>query len=47
MFDFPSFYSMLYYQYSKSVHIYLADAVRDFLPNANPDMAEELGILID
>ncbi len=47
MFDFPVFYSMLYYQYARSVNIYLADVVRDFLPNANPDMAEELGILMD
>ncbi len=47
MFDFPAFYSMLYYQYARSVNIYLADVVRDFLPNANPDMAEELGILMD
>lgn len=45
--DFPSFYSMLYYQYSRSVDIYLADVVRDFLPNANPDMQEELGVLLD
>lgn len=47
MHDFPSFYSMLYYQYSRSVDIYLADVVRDFLPNANKDMHEELGILLD
>lgn len=47
MFDFPAFYSMLYYQYSRSVNIYLADAVRDFIPNANPDMAQELGVLMD
>ncbi|MCX7711686.1 MAG: hypothetical protein N2484_17730 [Clostridia bacterium] len=45
--DFPSFYSMLYYQYSRSVDIYLADVVRDFLPNANTDMQEELGVLLD
>ncbi|MCX7841858.1 MAG: hypothetical protein N2489_02125, partial [Clostridia bacterium] len=45
--DFPSFYSMLYYQYSRSVDIYLADVVRDFLPNANADMQEELGVLLD
>jgi hypothetical protein len=45
--DFPSFYGMLYYQYTKSVNIYLADAVRDYLPNANPDMAEELSLLLD
>lgn len=47
MLDFPSFYSMLYYQYSRSVDIYLADVVRDYLPNANSDMYEELGILLD
>ncbi len=45
--DFPSFYGMLYYQYSKSVNIYLADIIRDFLPNANADMAEELGNMLD
>ncbi|MFZ5988864.1 MAG: hypothetical protein ACOYWZ_17300 [Bacillota bacterium] len=47
MHDFPAFYSMLYYQYSRSVNIYLGDVVKDFLPNANPDMAEELGIFLD
>lgn len=46
-FDFPAFYSMVYYQYSRSVHLYLADVIRDFLPNANDDMAEELGIMLD
>jgi len=45
--DFPSFYSMLYYQYSKSVSIYLSDVIKDYLPNANPDMAEELGVMLD
>jgi hypothetical protein len=45
--DFPSFYSMVYYQYARSVHIFLADVVKDYLPNANPDMAEELGVLLD
>ncbi|MCI3920619.1 hypothetical protein MO973_10280 [Paenibacillus sp. TRM 82003] len=45
--DFPSFYSMVYYQYSKSVNIYLMDVVKDYLPNANPDMAEELGVMLD
>jgi len=45
--DFPAFYSMLYYQYSRSVNIFLGDVVKDFLPNANPDMAEELEIFID
>jgi len=47
MFDFPAFYSLLYYQYARSVNIYLGDVVKDFLPNANEDMAEELGIFID
>ncbi|GAA0136995.1 hypothetical protein YSY43_38360 [Paenibacillus sp. YSY-4.3] len=46
-FDFPAFYSMVYYQYSKSVNIYLADVIRDYLPNANHDMAEELGVMLD
>ncbi|WP_055109393.1 hypothetical protein [Paenibacillus ihumii] len=46
-FDFPAFYSMVYYQYSKSVNIYLADVIRDYLPNANNDMAEELGVMLD
>jgi len=45
--DFPAFYSMVYYQYSKSYNIFLADVIKDFLPNANPDMAEELGVMLD
>lgn len=45
--DFPGFYSMVYYQYAKSVNIYLADVIRDYLPNANKYMAEELGYMID
>lgn len=45
--DFPVFYSLLYYQYARTVNIYLQDAVRDFLPNANDDMAQELGIFVD
>ncbi|CDN45682.1 hypothetical protein, partial [Paenibacillus sp. P22] len=45
--DFPGFYSMAYYQYAKSVNIYLADVIRDYLPSANPDMAEELGVMLD
>lgn len=45
--DFPSFYSMVYYQYSKTVNIYLADVIRDYLPNANPYMEEELGCMLD
>ena len=45
--DFPAFYSMVYYQYSRSINIYLADVIKDFLPNANPDMADELGVFLD
>lgn len=45
--DFPAFYSMVYYQYSRSINIYLADVIKDFLPNANSDMADELGVLLD
>lgn len=44
---FPGFYSMIYYQYSKSVNIYLADVIKDYLPNANPDLADELGVMLD
>lgn len=45
--DLPAFYSMVYYQYSRSINIYLADVIKDFLPNANQDMADELGVLLD
>ncbi|MFP4697778.1 MAG: hypothetical protein ACLFMO_03635 [Eubacteriales bacterium] len=45
--DFPAFYSMVYYQYSKSVNIYLADVIKDYILNANEDMAEELGVMLD
>jgi Flp pilus assembly protein TadB len=45
--SFPSFYSMVYYQYSKTVHIYLADIIKDFLPNASGELAKELGIMLD
>ncbi|HOM02748.1 MAG TPA: hypothetical protein PLH43_07975 [Acetivibrio sp.] len=45
--DFPSFYNMLYYQYARSINIYLADVVKDFLPNANEDMASELEVFLD
>ncbi|ABN51866.1 MAG TPA: hypothetical protein DEF39_09955 [Hungateiclostridium thermocellum] len=45
--DFPSFYNMLYYQYARSINIYLADVVKDFLPNANEDMAAELEVFLD
>ncbi len=46
-FDFPAFYSMVYYQYSKSVNIFLADVIKDYIPNANPDMSDELGVMLD
>lgn len=45
--DFPAFYSMVYYQYSKTVNIFFADVIRDYLPNANTYMAEELGFMLD
>lgn len=45
--DIPVFYNMIFYQYSKSVHIFLADVIKDFLPNANDDMAEELETILD
>jgi hypothetical protein len=45
--DFPEFYSLVYYQYSKSVNIFFSDILRDYIPNANDDMAEELGIMLD
>jgi len=45
--DFPAFYSMLYYQFSKSIHIHLADVIKDYLPNANEDMTKELGVILD
>lgn len=45
--DFPAFYSMVYYQYSISINIYLADVIRDYLPHAGNDMAEELGVMLD
>ncbi len=45
--DFPSFYSMIYYQYSRSVNLFLSDVIKDYLPNANKDMAEELEVMID
>jgi len=44
--DFPQFYSMLHYQYSKSIHVFLSDVILDFMPNANDDMAEELNIML-
>lgn len=45
--DFPAFYSMVYYQYSKTVNIFFSDVIRDYLPNANKYMAEELGNMLD
>ena len=45
--DFPAFYSMIYYQYARSVNIYLADVIKDYLPNASEDLAKELGIMLD
>lgn len=45
--DFPEFYSMVFYQYSKSVNIFLSDVIRDYLPNANEDLADELGVMLD
>lgn len=45
--DFPAFYSMVYYQYSKTINIFFADVIRDYLPNANKYMAEELGYMLD
>lgn len=45
--DFPAFYSMVYYQYSKTINIFFADVIRDYLPNANRYMAEELGYMLD
>jgi len=44
--DFPQFYSMVFYQYSKSINVYLADVINDYLPNANDDMAEELNVML-
>ena len=45
--DFPAFYSMVYYQYSKTINIFFADVIRDYLPNANKEMAKELGYMLD
>jgi len=44
--DFPAFYSMVFYQYSKTIHIFLSDVINDFLPNANEDMAQELNVML-
>jgi len=44
--DFPQFYSMVFYQYSKSINVYLADVVSDYLPNASDGMAEELSVML-
>ena len=45
--SFPAFYSMVYYQYSKTVHIYLTDVIKDYLPNASGELAKELGVMLD
>ena len=45
--SFPAFYSMIYYQYSKTIHIYMADVIKDFLPHAGGELAKELGIMLD
>lgn len=45
--DFPAFYSMVYYQYIKSVNIHFSDVLKDYIPSANPDIAEELGVMLD
>jgi len=45
--DFPEFYSMVFYQYSRSVNIFLADIIKDYIPNASGDLADELGIMLD
>ena len=44
--DFPQFYTMVFYQYSKSINIYLSDVINDYMPNANDDMAEELNVML-
>ena len=45
--NFPEFYSMVFYQYSRSVNIFLSDVIRDYLPNAAEDLADELGVMLD
>lgn len=45
--DFPAFYSMVYYQYSRTVHIHFSEVIKDYLPNANEDLAKELGMILD
>ena len=44
--DFPLFYAMVFYQYSKSISVYLSDVINDYLPNANDDMADELNVML-
>jgi len=44
--DFPQFYGMVFYQYSKSINVYLSDVIEDYLPNANDDMAAELSVML-
>jgi hypothetical protein len=38
---------MVYYQYSRTANIYLADVIRDYFPNSNADFRAELGIMLD
>ena len=44
--EFPLFYSMVFYQYSKSINVFMADIIQDYLPNASDDMAEELNVML-
>jgi len=44
--EFPLFYAMVFYQYSKSISVYMSDVINDYLPNANEDMAEELNVML-
>jgi hypothetical protein len=44
--DFPQFYSMVFYQYAKSINVFLADVINDYLPSACYDMAEELNVML-
>jgi len=44
--DFPLFYAMVFYQYSKSISVYLSDVINDYLPNASDDMADELNVML-
>lgn len=44
--DFPQFYAMVFYQYSKSINVYMTDVINDYLPNANEDIATELNVML-